>query len=64
MLPVNKSTRLVPLQNSELSVDKLTQIKIVPRLVRTRRKRWLELNATYFESASIDLELSGKDEIS
>lgn len=32
----------------------------VPRHVRTRRKRYLELHPTYFATASGDLEISGE----
>jgi hypothetical protein len=36
-----------------------TSLSTIPRHIRTRRKRYLELNPTYFDSASTDLEISG-----
>jgi hypothetical protein len=33
--------------------------EVAPRLIRSRRKRWLELNPSYYTSASADVELSG-----
>ena len=38
-------------------------ISSLPRHIRTRRKRYLELHPTYFDIASSDLEISGRHDL-
>ena len=61
-MPPNSETTLVsrPRPNQEAPLEPAAAPPASPpRLIRSRRRRWLELNPSYFASASADLELSG-----
>ena len=62
-VPTNSNAALPvdgpPVASSSFAISSPLPSILAPRLIRSRRKRWLSLNSSYFTSASADLELSG-----
>lgn len=60
MPSASNKQNIVPSEHTQLISGSLADIESIDRVIRTRRKLWLEKNPDYLDSLSINLQLTGK----